>query len=179
MSASTKGGTGQGALLVISSTPASLSAPASAPAQPPTKFTVAPASSPTGIAILQIKDFTMPDMKWSYDDITNTSSPTIGVGVLKESLATVVDPGEFSATGVFLPSDPGLNALQTAFNTGIANQFQIQLQPLGGQSANGNVFAFNAYVQSYPIPSGIDVTKAVSVKISLKLDSIITVAAGA
>jgi hypothetical protein len=176
---STKAGTGAGAVLVINATAATLAVPAVAPAQPPTAFTVAPASTPTGIAILQMKDFTMPSQKWSYDDVTNTSSPAVGVGVLKESLATLVDPGEFSCTGVFLPSDPGLLALQTAFTTGLANAFQVQLQPLGGQSTSGNVYAFNAYVQENPIPSNISAEKAVTIKISLKLDSVITTKAGA
>jgi hypothetical protein len=175
----TKAGTGAGAILVISSTAATLASPAPAPAQPPTAFTVAPATSPTGIAILQLKDFTMPSQKWSYDDTTNTNSPSVGVGVIKESLATLVDPGEFSATGIFLPSDPGLVALQTAFTTGIANAFQVQLQPIAGQSASGNVYAFNAYVQENPMPSNISAEKAVTIKVNLKLNSVITVKTGA
>jgi hypothetical protein len=174
----TKAGTGAGAVLVICATLATLAAPAPAPSDSPTAFTLAPVSTPTGIAVLQMKDFTMPSQKWAFDDITNTSSPTVGVGVLKESLATLVDPGEFSCTGIFLPSDDGLIALQTAFSTGIANQFQVQLQPLGGQSTTGNIYEFNAYVQENPVPSNISAEKAVTVKISLKLDSIMTVAVG-
>jgi hypothetical protein len=178
MSATTKSGTGAGSILVINSVAATLAAPAAAPAQPPTAFTVAPAATPTGVAVLQLKEFTVPEQSWSYDDITNTSSPAVGVGVLKESLATLVDPGEFSATGIFLPSDPGLIALQTAFQTGLANAFQIQLKPIGGQSTTGNIYAFNAYVAKNPVPSNVDAGKAVTVKISLKLDSVMTVLAG-
>jgi hypothetical protein len=178
MSAATKSGTGAGSILVINAIAATLAAPAAAPAQPPTALTVAPAVTPTGVAVLQLKDFTVPEQKWSYDDITNTSSPAIGVGVLKESLATLVDPGEFTATGIFLPSDPGIIALQTAFQTGLANAFQIQLKPISGQSTTGNVYAFNAYVQTNPVPSGVSAEKAVTVKISLKLDSVMTVLAG-
>ena len=141
-------------------------------------MTVAPALTPTGIAILQLKEFTVPSQKWSYDDITNTGSPAVGVGVLKESLPTLVDPGEFSATGLFLPSDPGIVALQTAFATGLANTFQIQLKPIAGQSVSGNIYAFTAYVQENPVPTNISVEKAITVKISLKLDSMMTVLTG-
>ena len=176
--ASTKSGTGAGSILVISATAATLAAPAAVPAQPPTAFTVAPASTPTGLAILQLKEFSVPAQKWSYDDVTNTSSPSVGVGVLKESLATMVDPGEFTATGIFLPSDPGIIALQTAFQTGLSNAFQIQLKPIGGQSTTGNVYAFNGFVQENPVPANIDAGKAVTVKISIKLDSVMTVLTG-
>ena len=178
MSTATKSGTGAGSYLVISATPATLAAPAAAPTQPPVAFTLAPASTPTGIAIMQLKEFTVPEQSWSFDDITNTGSPDVGIGVLKESLATLVDPGEFAATGIFLPSDPGIIALQTAFTTGIANAFQIQLKPIAGQSVTGNVYAFNAYVQKNPVPSNIDAGKAITVKISLKLDSVMTVLTG-
>ena len=120
----------------------------------------------------------MPSQKWSYDDITNTSSPAVGVGVLKESLATLVDPGEFTCTGVFLPSDPGLAALQSAWASGIAQQFQVQLSPIAGQSTVGNTYEWSAYVTENPLPSNISAEKAVTIKVSLKLDSVITVAVG-
>jgi len=178
MSATTKSGTGAGSILVISAVAATLAVPCTSPAQPPVAFTVAPTATPTGVAVLQLKEFTVPEQSWSYDDITNTSSPAVGVGVLKESLATLVDPGEFTATGIFLPSDPGIIALQTAFQTGLANAFQIQLKPISGQSTTGNIYAFSAYVAKNPVPSNIDATRAVTVKISLKLDSVMTVATG-
>ena len=176
---STKSGTGAGALLVISATTATSASPAPAPTS--TRLTVAPTSSPTGIAVMQIKDFTMPQQKWSYDDVTNTGSPLVAtgsVGVIHEFLPTLVDPGEFNCTGIFLPSDPGLNAIQGCFNSGIAQGFQVQLQPLGGQTANGNVYSFNAYVQENPIPSSITVDKAITIKINLKLNTAIVIGAG-
>ena len=175
---STKAGTGYGALLVISATPATLAAPASYPTQPPVALTVAPATTPTGIAILQLKEFTVPAQKWTYDDITNTSSPAVGVGVQKESLPTLVDTGEFSATGLWLATDAGLIALQTAFATGLANSFQIQLKPIAGQSTSGNIYAFTAFVSSNPVPMNISVEKAITYKVDLKLDSMMTVLVG-
>lgn len=174
----TQAGTGAGALLVISATPATLAAPASAPASSPKPFTIAPAATPTGVAVLQMKNFTMPSQKYSFDDVTNTSSPTIGVSVLKESMITTLDPGEFSCTGIFLPSDPGLVLLQNAFSSGIAQAFQVQLPPIGGQSTKGNCYAFNAWLSENPIPTTINADKAITVKINLKLNSLMTVAVG-
>ena len=177
-SVATKSGTGAGALLVISSTVATLAAPAAAPITTPVKFTIAPTASPTGIAVLQMKDFTMPSQKYSFDEITNTSSPTIGQSVLRENVITVLDPGEFSCTGIFLPSDPGLIALQNCFSTGIPQAFQVQLPPISGQATVGNVYAYNAWMAENPTPQTVSAEKAVTIKITLKLSSLMTVAVG-
>ena len=174
----TKSGTGAQALLVVNATACTLASPAATPLSTPVKYTIAPATTPTGIAILQMKSFTMPSQKYSFDDVTNTNSPAIGVSVVKESIITVLDPGEASFEGVFVPSDPGIVALQSAFATGIAQQFQVQLPPISGQSTVGNVYEFNAWVSENPIPTNISPEKAVLVKITLKLNSLMTVAVG-
>jgi hypothetical protein len=174
-----KAGTGAGTLLVISSTAATVSAPAPAPSTPPTALTLAPTTTPTGIAILQMKEFSLPSQKLSFDNITNTSSPSTVAGtVTNEFLPTVLDGGEFGVTGIFLPSDPGLVALQTAFYSGLANQFQIQLPKIAGQTTSGNVYEFNAWVQELPVPVSVAADKALNVKLSLKLQGVMTVATG-
>jgi hypothetical protein len=179
MSTLSKGGTGAGAVLVINATPATIAAPVAAPSIPPTALTLAPAATPTGIALLQIKDFTLPEQKLSFDDITNTGSPSDIAGtVTKESIPTVLDPGEFTATGVFLPGDPGLIALQTAFLSGLANQYQVQLQKIAGQVTSGNVYDFNGWVSSMPTPVGIGADKTLTVKINIKLQGIMTIKTG-
>ena len=178
MSALSKSGTGAGALLVVNATAATLAAPASTPIATPLKFTVAPTPTPTGIVVMQMKAFTMPSQKYSFDDVTNTSSPAIGVSVLKENAITVLDPGEASFEGVMVPSDPGLVALQAAFAAGIPQQFQVQLPPISGQSTVGNVYEFNAWVAENPQPTSISADKAITVKVSLKLSSLMTVAVG-
>lgn len=175
----TKSGTGVGALLVINATPATAAAPAAAPTAPPTVLTLSPTASPTGIAILQIKSHTIPSQKLSFATVTNTSSPSDVAGtVTNEFLPTVLDPGEYMATGIFLPSDPGYQAIQTAFLSGLPNQFQIQMKPIAGQTTTGNVYEFNAYVQEMPIPTDLSAEKDVEVKFSLKLTTVITVLVG-
>jgi hypothetical protein len=179
MSTISKAGTGAGALLVISATAATVTTPAPAPSTPPTALTVSPTSSPTGIAILQMKEFSLPSQKLSFDSITNTNSPSSVAGtVTNEYIPTVLDGGEFSVTGIFLPSDPGLSAIQTAFYSGLANQFQIQLQPIAGQATTGNIYEFNAWVQELPAPVSVSPDKALTVKLSLKLQGVMTVKTG-
>jgi hypothetical protein len=175
MSTSSKAGTGSGSILVINATPATLATPASIPS---IAFSVAPATTPTGITILQMKSFTMPSQKVAFDDITNTNWPFVGVLTQKESIATTVDPGEMSITGIFVPSDPGLIALQTAFSSGLEQAFQVQLKPIAGQSTTGNVYSFLAFISENPVPSDVTPDKAVTIKISLKLNSMLTVIEG-
>ena len=175
----TKAGTGAGAIVIISATPATLASPAPYPAAPPVAMTLAPATTPTGIAVFQIKEIAqMPNPKWAFDETTNVGSPAVGIGVQKESWPTTVDPGEFSATGVFLPSDPGVIALQTAFMSGLAQSFQVQLMPIAGQSTTGNLYAFTGYVQELPAPTNISAEKVITTKISIKLNSMPTILEG-
>jgi hypothetical protein len=187
MAISTKSGTGAGALLIISNEPATLSSPAPYPVTDPTPFITAITSPPTatGIPVLYLKEFSLPEQKYSYDDITNLNSPSLnsieGSGseaVIKESLPTLIDPGTFTATGIFDPEDAGLAAIQAAFYSGLPNAFQIQLPKIAGQVTSGNTYAFLAYVDTNPTPTNVSVDKAVLVKISLRLDSIMTVAPG-
>jgi hypothetical protein len=184
---STKSGTGSGALLVISATPATVASPAPYPAAPPTAFLTALTSPPTanGIPVLYLKEYSIPEQKYAYDKITNLNSPSVlsiyGSGsdaVVEEVLPTVIDPGTFSATGIFDPSDPGLLAIQAAWESGLPNAFQIQLPKIGSQTTTGDTYAFNAFVDTQPNAVNVSVDKAVTVKISLKLNSIMTVAQG-
>lgn len=179
MSTPTKAGAGAGAILVINATAATVATPAPVPTSTITALTVAPTSSPTGIAILQIKEHTLPNQKLAFDEITNTGSPSNVAGtVTKEFTPTVLDPGEYTATGIFLPTDPGLAAIQAAFASGLPNQFQIQLQPIAGQATTGNVYEFNAWVQEMPVPVSIAADKSLTVKFSLKLNTFMFVKIG-
>lgn len=132
------------------------------------------------VPILQLKTFNLPAAKWKYDTVTNSSSPTVAGGqVIEESVPTSVDPGEASFSGVFLPSDPGQLAVATAFASGAAVPFTLQLKPIAGQVTTGNLYSFTAYVQSMPVPDGLDAEKVALVKINLKLNTIMTVTPGA
>jgi hypothetical protein len=153
--------------------------PTQGPSDGTAYFLVATVSgSVQGIPILQLKSPTFPKQVLSYDDITTTSSPQIGAVTVKENLATMMDLGEFTAEGVFLPSDPGLLAIQAAFMLSVPAQFQVWLQQLPGQSTSGNVYCFNAYIGTNPLPSGVTPEKAILWTVSLKLTSIVTVTVG-
>jgi hypothetical protein len=152
----TKGGTGAGAVLSIGSGGA----------------------GETFTPILQIKTFQLPEAKWAYDDVTNAGSPSVGPGVLKENLPATVDCGEGNFGGTWLPSDPGQLAVSTAFSTGVPTDFKLQLKPIAGQLVTGNLYTFSGYVQTNPVPD-IQADKTATIKLSIKLTTLISVTPGA
>jgi hypothetical protein len=137
-------------------------------------------SGATLVPIMQIKTYNLPEAKWKYDTVTNANSPAVGAGnqVLDESLPISVDPGESAFSGVFLPSDPGQLAVAESFATGTATQFTLQLKPIGGQTTTGNLYSWNAFVQTLPMPDGLDAEKIALIKISLKHTTLLTVTQG-
>jgi len=139
---------------------------------------LAPASTPTGLQVIALKDYTFPSQKIKFDSITNTSSPLQGLVVLEENIPTTLDPGEASFTGIMNPADPGFQAVQAAFVSQLPQSWQIQLPPISGQSVSGNVYEFVGWVSSNPLPMSVDASKAITFKLDIKLCSFVTVLTG-
>jgi hypothetical protein len=139
-----------------------------------------PGTGETFTSILQVKTFKLSGQKWTYEDITNMGSPSLGVGTLKESLPTLVDAGELALSGIFLPSDPGQLAAAAAFGTGLLMDFKLQLpiNAAAGQVATGNLYAFSGFVQEQPIPD-LQYDKVQSIAISIKLNTPVVTTPGA
>lgn len=136
-----------------------------------------PASSFTAVAQVKTFQFSNGGGKWSYEDITNSGSPAVGPGVLKENIPTEVDPGEFNIGGVVLPSDAGQLMLATAFNAGVLYDFKLQL-PLGpGQTTTGNLLTFSGYLEDQALPD-VQFDKALTFKATVKLTTLVTVTQG-
>ena len=96
----------------------------------------------TPVVIGQVKNPQLNGQKWSFDDISNLQSPQVGTGALKESIPSVVDPGELTLDVIFLPADAGQLALSAAFTAGLLRDFQLQLPKGPSQSTAGNLYAF-------------------------------------
>ena len=134
-----------------------------------------PGAGETFTPIAQLSNLTLPSVKITYEDITNLSSPSgNGATVLQEFLPTVTNPGELTATGKFLPSDAGYAALMAAWNSGAVADFKVQLPKSPDQTTTGNLYAFSGYIQEQPLPDAIDVTKAITFKLSVKLTTVVT-----
>lgn len=132
------------------------------------------------VSVMQIKSVQWTAPKWTFDDITNWNSPEVGAGVIRESVPTVLEPGEFTGQGIYLPSDTGRTALTDAFANAAITTFQVQLpiDTAGGQANVGDLYSFTGYVEDQPLPDGIMVDKAVTYKLTVKINSVITYTPG-
>ena len=142
-----------------------------------TTLSMGPSPATTFTKVAQVKTFSYAGQKWSFDEITNSDSQAIGPGVLKESIPNEVDPGELSIAGVYLPSDAGQLALAAAFNSGVLQDFELQL-PLGpGQTTTGNLMKFSGYIEDPALPD-VDYSKSLTFKATVKLTTLVTVTPG-
>jgi hypothetical protein len=130
-----------------------------------------------GSAVGQLKTIQMSNGKWSLDDITNTGSPAVGSGVIKEIIPTVLDPGECSLSGVWVYNDVGQQALLTAFNAGALVVWVLTLLKGEGQTSTGTPLTFSGYVNDAPFPE-ISFDKALTFKSTITATTEIVVAYG-
>jgi hypothetical protein len=128
--------------------------------------------------ILQVKTPNFSGAEATYDKITNLSSPKSGKAVVDELMPTTISSGTLELEGIYLPTDAGQAALNTAFATQDAYDFKVTLPVGPGQSTTGNVYSFSAYVKSPLLPI-ISVDKATTFKTTLQITGIITLTLGA
>src|SRR5882762_5252731 len=108
-------------------------------------------TSETFTPILQMKTFQFSGQTIKFDDITNVNSPVQANAAFEEAIPALVSGGQFTTSGVFLPSDPGQIAMSAAFN-GVLTDFKVQLPKGPGQTTAGNLYAFTGYVMDEPLP---------------------------
>lgn len=101
------------------------------------------------------------------------------VGAYKETIITLLDPGEISISGNRVPGDAG----QTAFNEAYGNrakiscQIQLPIDAAAGQSQNGDVYSFDAWV-TQPALVDLQYDKAISFNAKVKITGPVTLTAG-
>jgi hypothetical protein len=127
--------------------------------------------------VAQVKTFQYNGQKWSFDDITNSDSPAVGPGVLKESIPNTVEPGECAIAGIYLPSDAGQEMLATAFNSGVLYDFKMQLPVGPGQSTAGNLMTFSGYIEDPALPD-VQFDKSLTFKATIHLTTLVDVTPG-
>jgi hypothetical protein len=121
------------------------------------------------VTIGQIKTLQPTQPKWKFEDITCLSSPTQGSGVIMEQMPTILDPGSYTGTAIYLPSDAGLIALRASCNAGNLAAFSLTLPPdkVGGQSSTGDNWKFSGFVSDLVEPDTYDSSKAVTYKFTV------------
>lgn len=130
--------------------------------------------SGTPVLIGEIRSISLDGNQWETADVTNMQS-----GFTKEFINTILDSGEFTTVCNRVSSDAGQVALESAFegaNAGVVQSFTLTLLKSGTQTTTGDVFVFNALVQSSNF--SIEPTKETSVTAKLKVTGVKTFTPG-
>lgn len=128
-------------------------------------------SSPTFTPIFEVRSAPRRGAKWETEDVSNFNS-----GVDKEFITNMRDNGTIEITGNRVSGDAGQTALKAAFATGGLYMFTFTLPLTSAQTTSGDVWAFNALVES--VDYDVDTNKVVTFTCSLKLSGIPTETAG-
>lgn len=121
--------------------------------------------------LAEIKQADFSGQKLDLADVTNFQS-----GQFKEWLATLLDSGELSFKGNFIPGDVSQASLLGFFNSAslVAYKVILPTNPATGQPFGH--FTFNAYVSTYEW--GLPIDKEATISGKLKITGAITYVAG-
>jgi len=116
-----------------------------------------------------MKTYSFSGQSIKFDDITNLNSPLLGTTVtVEESLPATFDPGMLTASGIYIPSDPGQLAITNGFTAVALLSFRVQFPIAGTQTTTGNLYTFSGYIQDDPLPDA-DYSKATPIKFTIKI----------
>jgi predicted secreted protein len=121
------------------------------------------------VAELQQMDFS--GQKLDLADVTNYQG-----GIFKEWLATLLDSGDLTFKGNFIPSDASQAAVLAAFNTATRVSWQLILPINAATGVTWGHFTFLGFVASFEIQLPIDKQAMISGKV--KITGAITFVAG-
>lgn len=125
------------------------------------QYEVGTASPAVWQTISEIKKMSFTGSKLDLADVTNVQS-----GTYREFLPTLLDAGEISFEGNYIPGDSTQDVLNTAFTNALKQNFQV-LFPNG----NGNI-QFAGFVVS--VERTIEVDKALTIAGRIKITGPIT-----
>lgn len=111
-----------------------------------------------GIAVGHLTSISSPSMSQETIDVTTLDSP----GEYREFLAGFKDGGEVTASGYFVPDDPGQAAVYAALENGTNEVFEIQFP-----AAMGASWEFEGVVTAFQTTA--DLEEAISFEITIKV----------
>ena len=143
-----------------------------------TVFSIGVAGSPeTFTPIMNMRTYSFSGNTVKFDDISNLNSSVNGGVIVEESIPASEDPGTFTASGIWIPSDAGQTALAAAWGTHGLTDFKVQFPIAGAQTTTGNLYTFSGFLQDNPLPDA-DYSKAITIKFAIKLNTAITPTVG-
>jgi hypothetical protein len=109
---------------------------------------------------------------WKFEDTSNMQS-----GQDEEFLPTMRDNGTYDISGNRVSSDAGQAAVEAAYyntsgDTLVASPFTMTLLKNASQTTSGDVYTFNAFVQSCVFKA--DVEKKITWEVKLKISGPVT-----
>lgn len=120
----------------------------------------------------EIKQADFSGQKLDLADVTNFQS-----GQFREYLATLLDSGELSFKGNFIPSDASQQAVLNLFNTASRNSWQVILPINPNTGLTYGHFTFLAFVAGFEW--GLPIDKEATIMGKLKITGQITFTPGA
>jgi predicted secreted protein len=113
--------------------------------------------------LAELKSIQRSGAKADQVDVTNMDS----IGAYREYLATLLDAGEISFTGNYIPSDATQAALQTTFDARAVVNWKIVLPPAGTYIVSLGTWTFAAFVTAFDFDIPHDKEATISGKLKI------------
>jgi hypothetical protein len=123
------------------------------------------------LVVGEVTSIALSGRKQNFEDATNMQS------TFEEVISTIPSPGEWDVELNRVSLDPGQAAMEAAITSGNLLPFTVTFPKAPGQITTGDVYAFNAYVESFDFKAAPK-TK-VSATLKLKVTNSITFTPGA
>lgn len=125
--------------------------------------------------VAEIKTISWSGAQADTEDVTSMDS----VGAYKETIVTLLDPGEISLSGNRVSGDAGQQAFNDAYGQRekISCKIQLPINPLAGQTTTGDLYSFDAWV-TQPALVDLQYDKAISFSAKIKITGPVTLTQG-
>lgn len=134
-----------------------------------------------GSNIANLQTWNMTEPTTTLQDVTNFGSEKVGGVIVKEQIPSEINPGKFAGTAYYIPTDPGLAALRSAYGNTTLSTFTLTL-PMDSngnvQVSGGDVITWEGYVTSYPTPEASSPEKPIMYKIDCTMINMLSVTTG-
>jgi predicted secreted protein len=127
-------------------------------------------TTPTWTPVAELNKLAITGRQAGTADVTNFQS------LAREFKSTLISSGNLDITGNRIGGDAGQVAMETNFTGLLSKSYKLQLVISGGQTTTGDSYVFLAIVEK--LNYSVEVDKAVSADISLKISGIMTLTAG-
>jgi hypothetical protein len=117
------------------------------------------------------------DVKWSGYKLGTVDSTSLS-STNSEVIGTIIDYGDVTIEGKFLPMDVGQQDIGTYFTAAVLRDWQLQLPKLDGQTTKGNLIAFTGWIVEYTPVVSVQADKPLTFSAKIKINAAPVVTVG-